>query len=313
MPETSFSDQVRGLVLDIAWSLWAELGVSGWLRRHKKTAVDLEALLIATATLARDDARLRDETLDWCVTKHRLVSAVRLRNWLRTAEPDFQAAFGDFSMTVKQHARVPWPGDGQPYPFAPTGRSAALGLHRPALIQLRLRAIVGVSVRAEILRLTLAEPARLFSVAELASAAAHGKGNTAAALDLLAMAGVVESQVTANQFRYRLARTPQLRSLLEPLPLHFPDWHARFRVIRAILHFADAAAPAGMPRAVDARRAIRSVEPDLRRLGSGRPLPSAGGEALAADFEQWSLALLRSWTGDEADQAMVYEPQLRNQ
>jgi len=38
--------------------------------------------VVATATLVRLDARLRDETLDWCIANHRFVSAVRLRNSL---------------------------------------------------------------------------------------------------------------------------------------------------------------------------------------------------------------------------------------
>jgi hypothetical protein len=299
MPEPSYRDEVQGLALDIAWSLWVELGASGWSRRHPMTALDLEPLVIATATFGRRDARLRDEMLDWCVANHRFVSVVRLRNSLKTAPPDVQEAFGDVAATVRHFARAPWPGDGDVQPFVPTGRSSAPDLTRPALVQLRLRAVVGTSVRAEILRLMLAEPARLYGAAELACAAAHGKGSAAAALELLAMSGVVETQVSGNQFRYRLARPHQLANLLEPLPLHFPDWPARFRIVHAVLLFAESAPRDGMPRAVEARRAIRSLEPDLRRLRLDRRLRSVGGEALAGDFERWSLDVLKGWAGDE--------------
>jgi hypothetical protein len=200
---------------------------------------------------------------------------------------------------VKQYAHALWPGDGDVQPFAPTGRSSAPDLARPALIQLRLRAIVGVSARAEILRLLLAEPAGLHGTVELASAAAYGKSNAAAALDLLAMASVVETRVSGNQFRHRLARRSQLVSLLEPLPLHFPDWAARFRIIHAVLLFADSAPRAGMPRAVEARRTIRSLEPDLRRLDVGNSVRIASGKELANAFERWSVGVLEGWAGDE--------------
>jgi hypothetical protein len=262
------------------------------------TVVDVEALLIATSTLTHMDARLRDEALDWCIANSRFVSAIRLRNSLKGTAPEEQTAFADFSATVKQHARVSWPGDGEAFPFAPTGRSSPPDLTRPALMQLRLRAIVGVSIRAELLRLMLAEPTRLFSVAELASAAAYAKGNAAAALELLAMARIVESQMTGNQFRYRLSRTPDFASLVQPLPLHYPDWPSRFRVMRAILLFAESAPSGGMARAVDARRAFRSLERDLRRLGLRDSIQSGGGEALSNDFEQWSLRVLSSWASD---------------
>ena len=40
------------LALDLAWSLWAELGVDGAARRHDWQAIDLEPLIIFTARLA---------------------------------------------------------------------------------------------------------------------------------------------------------------------------------------------------------------------------------------------------------------------
>jgi hypothetical protein len=297
MPEPRYRAAVRGLALDVVWSLWTELGSSGWSRRHPTTAIDLEPLMIATATISRSDARLREEALDWCVANSRFVSAVRLRNSLKAAPPDVRDAFSDFSETVKRHVRVPWPGGGSAYPFVPTGRGLAPDLARPALLQLRLRAIVGVSVRAEILRLMLAEPARLYSAAELASASAYGKGIVNAALEPLAMAGIIEVQVAGNQFRHRLARVAQLAKLVEPLPLSFPDWQSRFRVIHAIAVFTETAPPTGMPRAVEARRTIRTLDSDLRRLSLIGSVPAADGEALAGEFERWSLDVLGVWAG----------------
>ena len=38
MPNESFKDEVLELALELAWSLWAELGVSGWTRRAQRTA-----------------------------------------------------------------------------------------------------------------------------------------------------------------------------------------------------------------------------------------------------------------------------------
>ena len=84
MPTLAFNAAVRDLALEIAWSLWAELGLSGWTRHHADSAVDLEPLIIATPRLGDWDARLLEESFDWCVQNSRFVSAVRLRNMLTT-------------------------------------------------------------------------------------------------------------------------------------------------------------------------------------------------------------------------------------
>ena len=82
MPIDSFSaESAHRWALDLAWSLWTELGVSGQRRRHSEVGVDLEPLIVATAYLSRFDARLRDESLDWCVLNVSYVSSDRLRNF----------------------------------------------------------------------------------------------------------------------------------------------------------------------------------------------------------------------------------------
>jgi hypothetical protein len=152
MPTLAFSAALRELALEIAWSLWAELGLSGWTRHHADSAVDLEPLIIATPRLGEWDARLLEESFDWCVLNSRFVSAVRLRNLLNTVDEPTRRAFGDFAATVRKKRRVSWPAEGEPLQLRVTGRSSVPDLRRPALQQLRLRAILGVSARAEIIR-----------------------------------------------------------------------------------------------------------------------------------------------------------------
>ena len=57
---TRLSQEVDRLALDLAWSLWSELGVDGVVRRHDWQAIDLEPLIIFTARLieAEEAARL---------------------------------------------------------------------------------------------------------------------------------------------------------------------------------------------------------------------------------------------------------------
>ncbi|MDQ2942896.1 MAG: hypothetical protein M3R21_04400, partial [Candidatus Dormibacteraeota bacterium] len=141
---TRLSHEVDRLALDLAWSLWAELGVDGMARHHDWQAIDLEALIIFTASLGDADNRLRASTIDWCITNARFASAFRLRNLADQASSATRAAFGRFAATVRAHSKAPWPGHGDPLTLFHPERIGSPDLRRPSLIQLRLRALVGV-------------------------------------------------------------------------------------------------------------------------------------------------------------------------
>lgn len=294
MSAKSFSEAATDLVLEMAWSHWAEFGVSAWVRYHSQSALDLEPLILMTARLAAKDDRLRDDVLDWCVLNHSLVSAVRLRNLVPATDPGL---FGQFAATVKLRAHVNWPGDGEPYPFEPGQRSTEPDLSRPALVQLQLRALVGVSARAEIFRIMLANPTAGHSASSIATQIAYGKGNVVNALEALAMARVVETEVVRNRVTYRLARATDVVGLLGGIPATFPDWRTIFRLTEAILRFADTAPGQGTARAAAVRRVLDEAKGDLVRLGLSNSQPRAIGESLVTEFEAWSIALLRSWAG----------------
>jgi hypothetical protein len=305
VPGTSFDEAVSDLALEMAWSQWAEYGVSAWVRYHGQAALDLEPLILLTCRLAAKDERLRDDALGWCVLNHSLVSAVRLRNLAPAIDPE---SYRQFAATVKVHARVNWPGDGDPYPFEPITRSVEPDLNRPALIQLQLRALVGVSARAEIFRVMLANPTAAHSASGLASQVAYGKGNVVNALEALAMARVIETEVVQNRITYRLARAVDLVNLLGGIPATFPDWRAIFRLTEALLRFAGAAPAQGPARAAAVRRLFDDAKSDLDRLGLSKNLPRTTGETLVTEFEAWSTALLRTWAGRSGPETIAGDP-----
>lgn len=304
MRTATYSEQVQDLALDMVWRLWAELGVSGWARRDDWTAIDVEPLIVATAYLGRLDARLLQESLDWCVSNTRFVSVIRLRNHLKTAHALAREAFGSFAATIRLHnPRAKWPGEGEPHQLERTGRSSAPELNRPAAFQLRLRAIFGVSARAEILGQLLAEPNRHQSVAELASDAAYGKDNVADAIESLRMGGVVEEAGAVGQRVYRLTRPAELAGFVGELPARFPDWPAIFRLTLSFVEFARSAPKEPIVRAAEIRSLLRKLGThDLARLGLVSTLRFATAEALNEDFEGWSLRALRRWAGAAENQ-----------
>src|SRR5260370_2760937 len=127
--------EIDALALDLAWSLWAELGVDGAARRHDWQAIDLEPLIIFTAHLGGAASRLRASTIDWCITNARFASAFRLRHLAERPRAATRAAFLRYSATVRAHAKAPWPGEGDQSTLFHPERIGSPDLARPSLVQ----------------------------------------------------------------------------------------------------------------------------------------------------------------------------------
>jgi hypothetical protein len=289
--------EVDALALDLAWSLWAELGVDGAVRRHDWQAIDLEPLIIFTAHLGSADSRLRASAIDWCIANARFASAFRLKNLAQAARPETRTAFGRFAATVRAHAKAPWPAQGDPLTLFHPERAGSPDLRRPSLVQLRLRALVGVSARAEILKLMLADPDRAQPASILAEDAAYGKGSVAQSLEMLTMAGIVQVQPHGNRLMYRLARPGELAQALQWLPSVFPDWWPIFNIVEALLDFGRAAPGAAPARLASVQKLLRQIDPDLHRLGISEHVPRPIGQGSLAEFEHWALDFLSEQSG----------------
>ena len=284
------SHELDGLALDLAWSQWTELGVDSIVRRHEWRAIDLEPLIIFTASRG-SDSRLRAASIEWCIDNVPLASVFRLRNFAREASPKTRAAFGRYAATVKTYAGVSWPALGDPYTLAHRLRPGRPpDLRRPALIQLRLRALVGVSARAEILKLMLASPERPLPKSALAGPAGYSKGRVAQALELLTAAGFVAVHASANRPLYRLARPADLARSLEWLPAAYPDWWPIFKVAETLIEYAHSTSGPPSARVDRAQAALSHIEPELRRLGI--PGPRALEPRSVAAFEHWAVEFL---------------------
>lgn len=262
-PAATFADQS----LALAWGAWTELGVSGWTSTHADWAIDPEPLILFTAWLRDADPRLRDEATDWCLQNWRYVSKARLKNLLRVQPHDVAAAFGEFAATVGAHAGISLPGATHPRPYVPTGRSTLPHLDRPSLVWLRLRAMFGVSARAEILRCFLAQGARAMSVAALATATGYTKRNVAEECETLQRAGVLSVRAQGNRFYYSLARRAELKTFLGDMTAVLPDWTAILNVARELVSLerrSGDAGPTTLP--VHARKTLRMIRDDLDEL-----------------------------------------------
>lgn len=293
---TRLRQEVDRLALELAWSQWRELGVGTTSSRHLWHAIDLEPLIVFTSAL-ESGIRLRSRTIDWCITNARFISALRLRHFAALATPATRKAFGRYAATVRAHSALPWPAQGDPYVMLPGDHQEATpDLRRPSLVQLRLRALVGVSARAEILKALLAGGERSQTAADFAATSGYAKGGIAQALDMLTVAGLLNVEPSANRLVYCLTNPQELGRLLRWLPAEHPDWQAVFRIVERLVEYAEEATGRTAQRLPSAAALFAGISSDLARLGVDGRVPEPVDATTLVDFEDWALEFLAAQT-----------------
>ncbi len=290
-------------VVGLAWSLWAELGVSGWSRSHSDFAIDPEALIVLTAWLRDQDPRLRDEATDWCVRCGQFVSGARLRNLLVATGHDRAPWWNEFASTVNANSRWKWPiwdAGTAPRGFQPSQKSRIDNFTRPSLIFLRVRALVGLGARAEVLRLFAPEPRHRLAVAEIATQIGYSKRNTAEALDGLKLAGLLSSFRVRNRLEYAVTDPDRLAALVDPRPHWVPPWLSIVSVVIRISEFVRRSED--LPESVSSVEAvtlIRELDQDLAQWGLPPPHLVMVEELAYRRFVRWSHELLAGLEGGD--------------
>ena len=216
-----YGDDLLRYSLELAARQWTTLGVALAGSHHDEASViDPEALILFTACLGDADVRLRDESTDWCVAYGtRLISASRLRNLRTYYPPDLATIIDEYVATVNEHASTRWQTSSdlvKPRRFQPSGKSRLPKLPiSEALLLLQLRALFGVTARAEILlHLATTRPKKRFlSAADLASTG-YSKRNVAIILENLALSELVSARKVRNRIEYRLAKESHLLPLV---------------------------------------------------------------------------------------------------
>jgi DNA-binding transcriptional regulator GbsR (MarR family) len=182
-----FSRELRGRSLSFLWRQWAQLGLASANVEHRDGwIIDPESLLLITCTAGRWDPRLFDETLDWVMKNCRFLNIPRLKSLIKKHHFHNERIFGALASTVasrnkRLNWRFPYPeleSDAVPLFYDQNGdpiqgfgtldeiflsfgyqRGAIQlrGLSRrfnpvtPETSLLRLRSLLGISARVEIL------------------------------------------------------------------------------------------------------------------------------------------------------------------
>lgn len=281
-------------VVDYAWSAWSALGVSGWSSGSFAACVDIEALVFLTGCLGDADPRLRDESIDWCVSNVSWVSRSRLAHIVRDGKPN--TSWSAYSGTLQRETKLSWPDSGEPFVWRASGKSRLPDLTRGAALALRCRGLLGTTARSELVRMLLLEEAgRAFDVRDLASEIRYTKRGVAEALEGLTLAGVVKATTVGNTGRYALSRRHELSALLGPLPRNRSSQRALCRIAGVtILAVEELSSASERVARVEGARILSELEHEIRRVDPHVELPTRDGSA---------LEFLQTWTAAQCDAA----------
>ncbi len=186
---TDFKNEYRDRLLDILWRQWTTLGVSGYGETWKGSVIDPEALLLFSCTILRSDARLFDAVLEWLGINGRFINVQRIKRMLKTENFAGGTVVSALAAAIKNSVheakwarlannnaaeeKKPEPlfflKDGRPIPvvreedplflrygfsrvpFEERGVALQFRPEPPSNLLLRLRALLGVNARCEIL------------------------------------------------------------------------------------------------------------------------------------------------------------------
>ncbi len=233
---TSLRRSLDAALLDFAWSEWAQMGVLASAPGRSPWAQDPEALVVFALEVARDDPRLFDELLDWLLRNERLVSMRRLRSFAVDPQ-DRRLVDGALAWVDAHRPRARLRGrrqhqlSGEPVPLftdsgfpmrepdpsfrsvgfvrppvAPSGKSQAPDLRAPVNFAFRLRQVLGLGARAEVLRLLLTSAAPSMSTADLGAGAGYARRNVLDAVGALQEGGVVSALRGTGAQRFAIDR-----------------------------------------------------------------------------------------------------------
>lgn len=328
MKAASIRDEIVADCLALAWDQWSQLGVSGAAPpRREERAADPEALLLFTLEIGRNDPRLFDEVLDWLSVNEQLVSVQRLRNLCTDGA---EVALVDAALAWSMPNRRPLrgavkdaPTQLEPlFPVAPSsgedldaafarygfarpplnasGKSQAPRLRDPISFAFRLRRLLGVGVRAEVVRALLTIRAPRVSGRTITASSAFAQRNVREGLTHLLEAGVIDVVEISDDRQYAIHHAAWAALLGLPaapdLPLHF-DWIATYRALVGIVRWLQQPALGDLSDyllASQARTLVEELSSDLQRVGVPVGLYPALGPDFWDEFTEIARAAVRN-------------------
>lgn len=295
---TAFREQLGDALISFLWRQWSALGVAGYARTDDPWLIDPEALLLFSTVVARKDARLFDEILDWLhcnADRINLQRLARLQKEHGIGDATVLAAIADQLRQTRPHSkwstlvqRTSRPSDGGiprplfshlPVPSVPDATWLSWGWSRspvelrslsqspqpdqPATFLFKLRAFFGLQARAEVIAWLLTNTTG--HPAEIARATGYFRGSIQSVLTELVASGHVFAARTGREKRFSIRPSDFGFLITWPNTSGFPRWEpwapvfaALRRVFDLVEHPRLAAMSADL-QAVELRRALATV------------------------------------------------------
>jgi hypothetical protein len=309
MDVSTLRHRLSNQLVAFAWDQWAQMGLLATPHRRSPWAQDPEALIVFTLEVARAEPRLFDELLDWMLVNEPLLSVRRLRA-MGIDDTDRTLTTATLAWLTRQRprarlgngAKTPAPAKLQPLfqpeihttqpdedfaaagwlrpPLSPSRKSRRPDTNAPINLAFRLRQILGVGIRAEVVRVLLSTEAPWVNAQALARSTGYAKRNVHDALAGLTAAEVVSAFTVATEQRYTADR-PAWAALLGTRPGELPahrDWPQLLAILRRILRWAeqpDIATMSDYLRASRAKDLLESMSSDLAFVG----IPTGSGRS----------------------------------
>ena len=287
------SASIHDAATDLAWSLWTEVGVPGVVRRHSNIVIDPEPLLVHSPLFACSDPRLLGLIYTWCTTFHDRISTSRLQGLLAVAPMSVTGTFAAMAATLKAHSSVHWPvaEGGVPWPESPEIRHVSIDLARPSLLRLRLRALLGVGARADVMCELLADREGWLSASDLESLG-YTKRNVARILSELHQARFVDSRADGNILRFRLTRAEDIASIAGSTGLSQPRWKEIFALVVAAIDLSAFESRSPALRRVEAHKSREATKALADRLWLESPPETKSRPGAWEEMLGWFTAQL---------------------
>lgn len=253
-------------LLDLLWSHWTTLGVSGRAPVVDKWVLDPEALVLFTCSIGRYDPRLFDAMLEWLAVNQRFVNMQRLKTISRREgfrEKRLLAAIAQLLMNPSSRAK--WKSlssqlspdskseeslfllkDGSPHPepLRPDRNFGEVGLSRQEYVSrgavsefradhsanliMKLRTLFGVSSRCELIAYLMTHSEG--NPTEIADAAGYSAKTIYNAVSEMYLSGTLFKRTKGRETLFRLDMEPW-KALLSPgcSPAQWMNWPNAFR------------------------------------------------------------------------------------
>ncbi|TVR67642.1 MAG: ArsR family transcriptional regulator [Spirochaetaceae bacterium] len=279
---------------DMLWGVWHELGVPGTVRIPNLPVIDLDWLVIHSPFFAAGDPRLDEMVFSWCVHNHAMIGARRVRALVAEVPDEVSDTFWKWSAELRSQVRINWIEARQAVSTDRVVRRLRPDLLRPALTQLRARAVFGVGARADIICVLLERDGEWLRAREFMDQG-YSKNAVTSVLADLTRAGLVSLRRTGNTDLYTLTARPELASLLRSRNASWLPWNHLFHVT-TVLSLLERHQTKPQPvRLVEASRAWQAILASVVALGWPEP-PSTNklsidalGSLLAWGIEQMEL------------------------